>query len=169
MDELLAAELARPRLAVRISIAFALVTLALMLVGLFGTVSFDARQRRIEMAIRSALGASPHALRRLVAGRGLRRRAWARVSPRPPWERAPWPQCCSASPPLDPVTLATVSGGLALLAVMTCWIPSQRATSTDPSEVRRSGECACGPTADHPPRTFSTATQGRVSELTSPR
>ena len=72
MDELLAAEFARPRLAMQISIAFGVVTLALILVGLFGTVSFDARQRRVEMAIRSALGASPHALQRLVAGRGLR-------------------------------------------------------------------------------------------------
>ncbi len=142
MDELLAAELARPRLAVRISIAFGLVTLALITVGLFGTVSFDARQRRAELAIRSALGASPHALRRLVAARGLRlaaagvvtglavtalgARALAAVS--------------FGVAPLDPVTLATVSGGLALLALVTCWIPARRAASTDPSEVLRSGE-----------------------------
>ncbi len=72
MDELLASELARPRLAVQISIAFGLVAVALITVGLFGTVSFDARQRRVEMAIRSALGASPRALRRLVLARGLR-------------------------------------------------------------------------------------------------
>ena len=129
MDELLAAELARPRLAVRISIAFALVTLALILVGLFGTVSFDARQRRIEMAIRSALGASPHALRRLVAGlaaTALGARALAAV--------------LFGVAPLDPVTLATVAGGLALLAVLSCWIPARRAASADPAEVLRSGE-----------------------------
>ena len=142
MDELLAAELARPRLAVRISIAFGLVTLALITVGLFGTVSFDARQRRVELAIRSALGASPRALRRLVAGRGLRlaaagvvtglavtalgARALAAVS--------------FGVAPLDPVTLATVSGGLALLALTACWIPARRAASTDPAEVLRSRE-----------------------------
>ena len=142
MDELLAAELARPRLAVRISVAFGLVTLALITVGLFGTVSFDARQRRVEMAIRSALGASPRALRRLVAGRGLRiaaagvvaglaatvlgARALAAVS--------------FGVVPLDAATLAVVSGGLALLASMTCWVPARRAASTDPSELLRSGE-----------------------------
>ncbi|MCY4638073.1 MAG: ABC transporter permease [Acidobacteria bacterium] len=142
MDELLAAELARPRLAVRISIAFALVTLALILVGLFGTVSFDARQRRIEMAIRSALGASPHALRRLVAGRGLRIAAAGLVAGLA--ATALGARALAAVlfgvAPLDPVTLATVAGGLALLAVLSCWIPARRAASADPAEVLRSGE-----------------------------
>ena len=99
MDALLAAELARPRLAVRISIAFGLVTLALIAVGLFATVSFDAGQRRFELAIRSALGASPHALRRLVAGRGLRIAAAGVVTglAATALEPAPWPRSCSAS------------------------------------------------------------------------
>ena len=142
MDELLAAELARPRLAVRISIAFALVTLALILVGLFGTVSFDARQRRVEMAIRSALGASPHALRRLVAGRGLRIAAAGLVAGLA--ATALGARALAAVlfgvAPLDPVTLGAVSGGLALLAVLACWIPARRAASTDPAEILRSGE-----------------------------
>ena len=94
------------------------------------------------MAVRSALGASPRALRRLVAGRGLRiaaagvvaglaatvlgARALAAVS--------------FGVVPLDAATLAVVSGGLALLASMTCWVPARRAASTDPSELLRSGE-----------------------------
>ena len=142
MDELLAAELARPRLAVRISIAFGLVTLALIAVGLFGTVSFDARQRRVEMAIRSALGASPHALRRLVAGRGLRIAAAGVVTGLAATAlgtRALTAVLFNVAP-LDPVTLAAVSGGLALLAVLACWIPARRAASTDPAEALRSGE-----------------------------
>ena len=142
MDELLAAELARPRLAMQISIAFGVVTLALILVGLFGTVSFDARQRRVEMAIRSALGASPHALRRLVAGRGLRIAAAGLVTglaATATGARALATVLFGVAP-LDPVTLVTVSGGLALLAVLACWIPARRAASTDPSEVLRSGD-----------------------------
>ena len=142
MDELLAAELARPRLAVRISLAFGLVTLALITVGLFGTVSFDARQRRLEMAIRSALGASPHALRRLVAGRGLRIAAAGVVTGLA--ATALGARALAAVlfgiAPLDPVTLATVAGGLALLALVACWIPARQAASTDPSETLRSGE-----------------------------
>ena len=142
MDELLAAELARPRLAVRISIAFGLVTLALIAVGLFGTVSFDAGQRRVEMAIRSALGASPCALRRLVAGRGLRIAAAGVVAGLV--ATAMGTRALAAVlfdvAPLDPVTLATVSGLLALLAVAACWLPARRAASTDPAEALRGCE-----------------------------
>ena len=142
MGELLTAELARPRLAVRISVAFALVTLVLILVGLFGTVSFDARQRRVEMAIRSALGASPHALRRLVAGRGLRIAAAGLVTGLA--ATALGARALAAVlfgvTPLDPITLATVSGGLLLLAGLACWIPARRAASTDPADMLRSGE-----------------------------
>ena len=142
MDELLGAELARPRLAVRLSAAFAVVTLVLITVGLFGTVSFDARQRRVEMAIRSALGASPHALRRLVAGRGLRMAAAGVVTglvATALGARALGSVLFGVEP-LDPLTLATVSGGLVLLAGLACWIPARRAASTDPSETLRSGE-----------------------------
>ncbi len=142
MDELLAAEFARPRLAVRISVAFGLVTLALITVGLFGTVSFDARQRRVEMAIRSALGASPRALRSLVAGRGLRIAAVGMATGLV--ATALGARALAAVlfgvAPLDPVTLATVSGGLALLALMACWIPARRAASIDPSEALRGGD-----------------------------
>ncbi|MDE2907407.1 MAG: ABC transporter permease [Acidobacteriota bacterium] len=142
MDELLAADLDRPRLAVRISVAFAVVTLVLITVGLFGTVSFDARQRRVEMAIRSALGASPHALRRLVAGRGLRMAAAGVVMglvATALGARALGSVLFGVEP-LDPVTLATVCGGLVLLAGLACWIPARRAASNDPSETLRSGE-----------------------------
>ena len=142
MDELLAAELARPRLAVRVSVAFAVVTLVLITVGLIGTVSFDARQRRVEMAIRSALGASPHALRRLVAGRGLRMAAAGVVTglvATALGARALGSVLFGVEP-LDPVTLATACGGLVLLAGLACWIPARRAASTDPSETLRSGE-----------------------------
>ena len=140
MDEHLAAELARPRLTAQISMAFGLVTLALVTVGLFGTVSFDARQRRIEMAIRSALGASPPALRRLVLTRGLRLAAVGVIAGLV--ATAVGTRALSAVlfgvAPLDPLTLATVAGGLVLLAVLACWNPAQRAAATDPSEMLRS-------------------------------
>ena len=96
----------------------------------------------IEMAIRSALGASPHALRRLVAGRGLRTAAAGVVTglvATALGARALGSVLFGVEP-LDPVTLATVSGGLVLLAGLACWIPARRAASTDPSETLRSGE-----------------------------
>ena len=122
--------------------AFGLVTLALITVGLFGTVSFDAGQRRVEMAIRSALGASPRALRRLVAGRGLRIAAAGVVAglvATALGTRALTAVLFGVAP-LDPVTLATVSGLLALLAVAACWLPARRAASADPAEALRGCE-----------------------------
>ena len=139
MDELLGAELARPRLAMQVSIGYGLVTLVLIAVGLYGTVSFDAGQRGVEMAIRSALGASPHALRRLVAGRGLRLAALGGVTGlvgSALGTRALAPVLFGIDP-LDPLTLGTVSGGLAVLVVVACWIPARRAASTNPSEMFR--------------------------------
>ncbi len=114
----------------------------LITVGLFGTVSFHARQRRVEMAIRAALGASPPTLRRLVASRGLRLVAAGLVAGL--GATALGAQALAAVlfgvPPLDPVTLAAVSGGLVLVAVMACWIPARRAAATDPWKMLRSGE-----------------------------
>jgi predicted permease len=48
------------------------VALVLALVGIVGTVTFDAGQRRREFAIRCALGAAPAAVRRRIVGGGLR-------------------------------------------------------------------------------------------------
>ena len=110
--------------------------------GLFGTVSFDARQRRVEMAIRSALGASPRAQRRLVAGRGLRIAATGVVTGLA--ASALGGRALAGAlfgvAPLDPVTLAAVAGGLTLVAVVACWIPARRAATKDPTEMLRSGE-----------------------------
>jgi putative ABC transport system permease protein len=51
--------------------AFAAVALLLAVAGLFGVVSRSVSERRRELAIRTALGADPNALLRLVVGYGL--------------------------------------------------------------------------------------------------
>jgi predicted permease len=57
--------------AIRLVGGFGLIALLLTAVGLYGIVAFRASERSREMAIRSALGATPHELRGLVLGHGL--------------------------------------------------------------------------------------------------
>jgi len=52
--------------------AFAVLAMVLAAVGLYGILAFWVAQRTRELGIRSALGATPHQLLRMVIGQGLR-------------------------------------------------------------------------------------------------
>jgi predicted permease len=64
--ELLRARLARPRALTAIFNGLSATALLLAALGLFGVLSADVRERRREMAVRAALGATPMQLRSLV-------------------------------------------------------------------------------------------------------
>jgi putative ABC transport system permease protein len=71
MDAELARELARPRTAVTVTGVFALMAVGLAWLGVYGVISYEVVQRRRELAVRSALGASPSRIYRSVVGRSL--------------------------------------------------------------------------------------------------
>jgi predicted permease len=71
LTHLLAAPLARPRFQTTLVACFGAVALLLSVVGIYGTLSFFVRQRRCEIGIRMALGATPSTVRRLVLCPGL--------------------------------------------------------------------------------------------------
>lgn len=71
MDALLARELSRPRTALTVTALFALMAAVLAAVGVYGVISYEVIQRRRELAVRSALGASPSRLFKAVVLRSL--------------------------------------------------------------------------------------------------
>jgi len=117
------------------------VSLALALLGVYGVISFSLAQRRREMGIRLALGASSSRLLRTVMASGARM-ALAGVIGGVALAFGLGRLMASllfgvrAS---DPVVLAGVGllfGGLALLS---CLIPALRVTRINPSQVLRQG------------------------------
>ncbi len=119
--------------------AFALVALLLAAAGLYGALLFLAGERRREMGIRLALGASPAGLQRqlLRAGLGIGAAgvaiglAGAFLSGRILESRI-WGVGAT-----DPVTLATASLVLLITAALASWLPARRAGRTDPLEALR--------------------------------
>lgn len=119
--------------------AFAALGLLLAAGGLYGTLLFMAGQRRRELGIRLALGASRGRIERklvvsglaltgvgIVVGLGA---AWFSSRLLESWiwgvERG------------DPVTLVVASGVLLLTAAVASWLPARKAGRTDPLEALR--------------------------------
>jgi putative ABC transport system permease protein len=71
MDTLLARELSRPFTALTVTGVFALMAIVLAAVGVYGVMSYEVRQRRGELAIRSAVGATPQDIFRSIIRRSL--------------------------------------------------------------------------------------------------
>ena len=72
LDDRLAASLGRRRAATWLVGVFAALALVLVLVGVYGVMSYDVSQRAREIGIRLALGADRSSVMRMVVGGGLR-------------------------------------------------------------------------------------------------
>ena len=71
LDDVYFEELARPRAAAALGLAFAVIAVLAAAGGLFSVLSYAVGRRRREFGIRTALGASPSQIRRLVLRDGL--------------------------------------------------------------------------------------------------
>jgi putative ABC transport system permease protein len=72
MEERVSGSIATPRLNSALLAAFASVAVVLTAIGVYGVMAYSVAQRRHEIGIRLALGASETAIFRLVAGEGMR-------------------------------------------------------------------------------------------------
>lgn len=141
LDELIAGRaLAPTRLASRFSAVFGALALCLSMVGLFGVMAYAVAQRRREIGIRIAVGASPNQIHRLVFGEGLRLAAVGGligvvgVALTLPLLR----QLLVDKSSLDPLAFGAAFLLLAAVAVGASAIPALRATRVDPWKALRS-------------------------------
>jgi predicted permease len=115
------------------------VALLMGVVGIYGVVAYVVSQRRSEIGLRLALGASPRGVVGMVvrqgaavtlagvliglgiavAGSGALTSLLYDVSPR------------------DPFVFVAVSGLLVLIAMIACWLPARRAAAISPTEALR--------------------------------
>jgi predicted permease len=130
----------QPRFATAALSSFALLALALSALGIYAVLSYAVTQRRRELGVRAALGATRQDLLRLVLKQGLAftlaglafgmagAAAFSRVMA----------DLLFGVPPLDPFTFALAPLPLLLAATAACLVPARRAAAADPADVLRS-------------------------------
>jgi putative ABC transport system permease protein len=139
LEERLQNQAAEPTFQTRLMSSFALVALMLAALGIYGVNAYAVAQRRNEIGLRMALGASRGSVLRQVIGKGMGPTAvgiglglfgavvisfWLRIE-------------LVGARPLDPVTFLGATMLLAIVAAVACFIPALTATQIDPAIALR--------------------------------
>jgi ABC-type antimicrobial peptide transport system permease subunit len=113
---------------------FGMLALTLAAVGLYSVMSYAVSQRKHEMGIRLALGASPGELRRMIVRSGMSVAAVGLVvgAAGAAGVSQLLTSLLNGVSPTDPVTFGGVIVMLAAVALLAAWIPARRAASVDP-------------------------------------
>jgi predicted permease len=139
LEQVMSEVVARPRLLAVLMGLFAALGLLLGAVGIYGVLAYTVSQRRREIGVRLALGATPGDVLRMVVGGGLRMvgvgvavglagaLALARLMDSVLYGVAPH----------DPVTFAAAVVGLLGVALLASWLPARRATRVPPAVALR--------------------------------
>jgi len=140
LEKIQAASTARTSFALIMLAMAATVALLLGSVGIYGVIAYVAAQRTREIGIRVALGAEAGDVRRLFLRHGLFLASAGiaiGVGVSLALTRAMSALLFGVSP-MDPATYATVSLGLACVALLATWLPARRASRVDPVVALRS-------------------------------
>ena len=138
-DEAVSRALAGPRLLVVLLASFGLVGLALGAVGVYGILSAVVNERRREIGVRLALGASPSRVQGMVVRRGLTLTA---IGVTLGLAGAAGLSTFLSTvlynvKPIDPWTYAGMAAVLIATAAVASWLPARNAARTDPLESLR--------------------------------
>jgi ABC-type antimicrobial peptide transport system permease subunit len=134
LDRTVANSLADRRFTMALLGAFAALTLALALVGIYGAVSYSVALRRRDIGVRLAFGAAPGRVLRLVLGEALRLVAAGLAA----GTAAAWlltrliANLLFGVTPTDPLTFAAVTLVLIAAALGAAYLPARTAARVDP-------------------------------------
>jgi putative ABC transport system permease protein len=139
MDEIVDAAMRQPRISAVLIAGFAVGALLLVAMGLFGMVAGAVSQRRGELAVRLALGATHAGVLMLVLGEAARLVVIGMLIAGPGVYAAGRliRGLLIGVSPLDPAALATAAAGLALVTMLACYIPARRVLRLDASPLLR--------------------------------
>ena len=121
--------------------AFAAASLLLAAIGIYGLIVFAVQQRRLEIGIRLALGATPYQVRNMVVSEGVRLAvvgvlagaAGSTLLVR--YMKA----LLFGVQPIDPLVIAISCATLGAIAALASYLPAYRASRLDPATTLRSG------------------------------
>jgi putative ABC transport system permease protein len=139
LSQLIGRQTAARRFNTTLLTIFALLAVALALVGIAGVTAYAVTQRTRELGIRMALGAQPQDVVRLLMGESLRRVA---IGVALGLVTAFWMTRLLASllfevTPRDGGTFAVTAALLSAVALLATWMPARRATRVDPMVALR--------------------------------
>ena len=138
-DQIIGQSLVNQSLSATLVLAFALLSLVLASVGLYGVLSYLTTQRTGEIGIRIALGAQREQVLRQMLGDGLRPALYGLVIGLAVSAAAVRliQSMLYGTRPLDPAIFAAVTATLLAMAVLACLIPAWRASRIDPMQALR--------------------------------
>jgi putative ABC transport system permease protein len=118
---------------------FALLALAIAMVGVGGVLAFAVSQRTNELGIRMALGAEPGAILRMILGEGVMMAVIGLVIGAV--AAAPLSRMLTGLlfgvQPVDPPTIAAAASLLLGVALVAAWVPARRAMAVEPMTALR--------------------------------
>jgi ABC-type antimicrobial peptide transport system permease subunit len=141
MDVVFDESIGRSRLLAQLLGGFAGLALLVAVVGIYGVLSFMVTERRREISIRLALGATRAGIIALVVKQGLVVTAiglGAGLAGALSVNRL-FGALLFGVAPTDPATLAAVTCTIAIVAAVACGLPAWRASRLEPNQVLKTG------------------------------
>jgi predicted permease len=139
LNQVISESLVNASLSATLVLAFAILSLLLASVGLYGVLSYLTTQRTAELGIRLALGAQRDHLLQSMLGDGLRPALYGLTLGLAASIGAVRliQSMLYGTRPLDPAIFAAVAATLLVVAVFACLVPAWRASRIDPMQALR--------------------------------